>query len=496
MRGLTAGAVALLIVLSTVSQSAAQVPTDAGVAAEEAPSVHDQLAAFVADAGLDGAGAPEALPRFEQAIQSTAALAQSPDEGIQPAAVCTTQMFNDPEDRLILDGAVYGLDYDCDTRVWVGGALTYDAWFDDELAYFILALDTDANPATGCGGDDYHVVGSYDAGLDAGVARTPSCDALTWTVAGPAGIGSPSADFIAVAFDHAVIGSPTSMAWSAHLSDIYVAGEDAMPDSGKHTATVPGAPPQGPTSGYWMVGSAGAVYGFGAANVHAPAIASPTVAMTARPGGGYWVLTTNGAVHARNAPHYGNANPGQLAPGERFSSISARPQGDGYWIFTDRGRAIAFGAAAHFGDMAATPLNGPVIASTATASGNGYWMVGSDGGIFSFGDARFHGSMGGQRLNQPVVGIAPDLDGTGYWLVGADGGIFAFEANFVGSVPAALAPGQRLNKPVIGALSYGNGYLMVASDGGIFAFSDQPFHGSLGSTPPSSPIVGVAIWKA
>ena len=36
------------------------------------------------------------------------------------------------------------------------------------------------------------------------------------------------------------------------------------------------------------------------------------------------------------------------------------------------------------------------------------------------------------------------------------------------------------------------GYWLVASDGGIFAFGDASFHGSLGSNPPSTPIVGVA----
>jgi hypothetical protein len=40
---------------------------------------------------------------------------------------------------------------------------------------------------------------------------------------------------------------------------------------------------------------------------------------------------------------------------------------------------------------------------------------------------------------------------------------------------------------------YGDGYLMVGTDGGIFAFSDLPFVGSLGSTPPSRPIVSVAV---
>jgi hypothetical protein len=49
-----------------------------------------------------------------------------------------------------------------------------------------------------------------------------------------------------------------------------------------------------------------------------------------------------------------------------------------------------------------------------------------------------------------------------------------------------------LNKPVNGLVAYGNGYLMVASDGGVFTFSNKAFVGSLGSNPPSAPIVGIA----
>jgi hypothetical protein len=114
-------------------------------------------------------------------------------------------------------------------------------------------------------------------------------------------------------------------------------------------------------------------------------------------------------------------------------------------------------------------------------------MVASDGGIFAFGDARFHGSMGGQPLNAPVQSLVPDGDGTGYWLVASDGGIFAFEAPFRGSMG-----GAALNRPVTGMVRYGNGYLMVGEDGGIFSFSDRPFAGSLGSDPPTVPIVSVA----
>ena len=53
--------------------------------------------------------------------------------------------------------------------------------------------------------------------------------------------------------------------------------------------------------------------------------------------------------------------------------------------------------------------------------------------------------------------------------------------------------GTRLNKPVVGRVSYGDGYLMVASDGGVFTFSDQPFAVSWRRDPQSSPVVAIAL---
>ncbi len=182
--------------------------------------------------------------------------------------------------------------------------------------------------------------------------------------------------------------------------------------------------------------------------------------------------------------------PDQVSLG-RPSTIAVLPDGTGYWIFTDRGEALAYGAAPFLGDLAGVPLNGPIVASAPTPTGRGYYLVGADGGIFTFGDATFHGSMGGVPLNRPVVGIAPDPDGVGYWLVAADGGIFSFEAPFRGSLPA-IAP--VLNRPVVGAIAHGDGYLMVASDGGVFNFSDQDFLGSLGDRPPPTPVTAVAAF--
>jgi hypothetical protein len=259
-----------------------------------------------------------------------------------------------------------------------------------------------------------------------------------------------------------------------------------------------------PGSGYWMLGIEGAVYTFGTApdcGNALPALMNGDYAVDIEPfpdGTGYWVLQSRGYVDAVYCDDSfytkGYENNGifsdRLGPTEVGVSLSATPDGGGYWVFTNLGRVIPFGNAQNFGDMSSVALNGPVLGSVATPSGNGFWMVASDGGIFSFGDAQFYGSMGGRQLNQPVMSMAPDPDGRGYWLVASDGGIFAFDAPFYGSMGST-----RLNRPIAGMVASptGGGYLMVGADGGIFSFGDVPFHGSLGATPPFFPISAVAV---
>ena len=247
-------------------------------------------------------------------------------------------------------------------------------------------------------------------------------------------------------------------------------------------------PVPAPPAGYWMVDSAGSVYGFGESKWAGNAATSGVSHLEPTPSrNGYWIVNRAGQVFAfGGAPWLGNAT--GLAAGETVSSLSSTASGKGYWLFTSRGRVLRFGDAGFFGDLSGRALNGPVIGSVATPTGRGYYMVASDGGIFSFGDAHFFGSTGGIRLNQPVNGLVPTPTGRGYWMVASDGGIFAFgDASFRGSMGAT-----RLNKPVVGMVRYGNGYLMVGSDGGIFDFSDKPFLGSLGGTPVPAPIVSVA----
>ena len=160
--------------------------------------------------------------------------------------------------------------------------------------------------------------------------------------------------------------------------------------SGSGTATSndppvgPGSRQPAPTtaSGYWALGSDGAVYNFG----DAPALGH----------------TVNGAV-----------------------DLEPTPTGKGYYTVASDGGIFAFGDAKFLGSMGDTTLNAPVQSLVPDADEKGYWLVASDGGIFAF-DAPFKGSLGGVKLNKPVVGMV--RYGDGYLMVGADGGIFNFSS--------------------------------------------------------------------
>lgn len=381
-----------------------------------------------------------------------------------------------------------------------------------------LLVDTDANADTGCNGFDLAYVNFTGFEFSQWVGRRgvfevpmPSCDRDAWSFEQATGVGIAgnsgmslrielmrgSRWIIAVAN---IDGSGYDEAWTSfYVSTVEI-------ECGANRVTAYEA-----ADGYRLIGIDGSMWAFGSVTLDRHACLTG--------------LGRNRIVDFEYVP-VGGADPdgwvairasGSLARSKGTGRVSAPPpwsvgaievvavmpivEGDVWggkmWVVYDNGavRGLATDGAAplNHGDLAHLQLAGPIIDAVIAPDGLGYWLVGTDGGVFSFGSARFAGSMGAVALNQPVVAMVADPDGAGYWLVAADGGVFAFDAPYVGSVPAALPAGRRLNRPIVGMAPYGNGYLMFAADGGVFNFSDRSFAGSLGDSPPAVPIVGVAV---
>jgi hypothetical protein len=201
-----------------------------------------------------------------------------------------------------------------------------------------------------------------------------------------------------------------------------------------------------------------------------------------------WVGAGSGPRTCNQSTLPGVAPPAP-APAGPAVGMTARPQGDGYWVAYADGSVTTGGSAEYFGSAAGLPLAAPVVGMAATMTGRGYWLVARDGGIFSFGDAAFRGSTGAMRLNKPIVGMAADPDGDGYWFVAADGGVFSFDAPFFGSTGAI-----QLAQPIVAmaATVTGHGYWLAARDGGIFTFGDAAFSGSAVGFDTNDPVVGMA----
>lgn len=201
-------------------------------------------------------------------------------------------------------------------------------------------------------------------------------------------------------------------------------------------------------AGYWAVREDGAVFGFGLSAYlggvsHLP-LTGPIVSMAAtRFGDGYYLLGSDGGVFSFGAPFYGSTGNIQLA--KPVVAMATNPAGDGYWFVATDGGIFTYGPDTVFHGsvpqvLAGQPLNQPIVGMAPTSTGNGYWLVAADGGIFAFGDAVFYGSipgvlLPGQALNAPIIGIVATPSGRGYWMIASDGGVFQFgDAPFFGSL--------------------------------------------------------------
>jgi hypothetical protein len=274
---------------------------------------------------------------------------------------------------------------------------------------------------------------------------------------------SHAALLLAVALVAALLGlAPPAGAQSVDRVDAFGSAVDRGSPGATATNRVVGMAAH-PDGGYWTTTARGEVNSFGApfhGSLGGTALARPIVAMAATPSGdGYWLVGSDGGVFAFGAAGF-HGSTGALRLNQPVVALAPTPSGGGYWLVARDGGVFSFGDAAFHGSTGGFRLNQPIVGAAADPETGGYWLVAADGGVFAFG-APFDGSAGGTPLRSPVVAIVAEPGGRGYWLAAADGGVFTYGgAPFAGSSADARSP-----EPVtaMAAAPGGGGYWLLRS---------------------------------
>ncbi len=206
------------------------------------------------------------------------------------------------------------------------------------------------------------------------------------------------------------------------------------------------SPTPATTNGYWLVGSDGGIFSFGAAQFYGSTgslhLQRPVVGIVPTADhGGYWLNASDGGVFSYGDTQFYGSIPG----------LGIHPAGSGQ----------------------AHSLNAPIVGMVPSVDDNGYFMVASDGGVFAFGDAHFAGSCPGiGGCAGAAVAVMPDSSGNGYWLVTATGNVYTFgDAAYFG------APGHGTVTSAV-ATPDGKGYWILLSNGQVLNYGDAANLGS------------------
>lgn len=169
---------------------------------------------------------------------------------VDTAAVgdCGDARATDPDEGMFIDiGASVAL-ADCDGTIGAG-IDTYDAWFDDELDFAAVSLDTDRNSSTGCFGFDYTIIVINESASFPGVIFEESAACDTGNEVGAAtGVRTEDPYFLAIFWNAASIGSPPAFAFTTATKSIYSEDIDFAPNPGatQPVLTITGAEPPRP----------------------------------------------------------------------------------------------------------------------------------------------------------------------------------------------------------------------------------------------------------
>ncbi|MGA2933071.1 MAG: hypothetical protein ABSE98_13410, partial [Acidimicrobiales bacterium] len=172
-------------------------------------------------------------------------------------------------------------------------------------------------------------------------------------------------------------------------------------------APIVGMVPTSTGQGYFMVASDGGVFAFGDARFEGscPGIggcAGAAVAvMPDNTGNGYWLVTSTGSVYAfGDAPFYG-ASPPSTVP---VVDAVATPNGHGYWLLYANGVVANFGDAGSLGGpLGYVDFYNPATAIFPTKDGLGYWVASARGDVFTYGVAPFLGGLAATGLNGVII---------------------------------------------------------------------------------------------
>jgi len=132
--------------------------------------------------------------------------------------------------------------------------------------------------------------------------------------------------------------------------------------------------------GYWLVASDGGVFSFGSAAFEGSTgeqpLNAPIVAMAAA-SSGYWLVAADGGVFAFGQAPFAGSLGGQSLDAPIVGMASA-PGGDGYWLAGADGGVFAFGDAVFHGSLASSgtpPPQFPIGSISAQPDGGGYWLL-------------------------------------------------------------------------------------------------------------------------
>ena len=297
-----------------------------------------------------------------------------------------------------------------------------------------------------------------------------------------------------------------------YVTGTYSGAASFSGSSGMATLVVT-APTAAPTAtspaqhGYWLVGSDGGIFSFGAAQFYgstgALILQRPVVGITPTANdGGYWLVASDGGIFSfGNAGYYGSIPGLGFAPAgstnpKRLNApiVGMVPSADGagYFMVASDGGVFAFGDAKFEGSCPGIGgCSGAAVAVMPDASGNGYWLVTATGHVYAFGDAVNYGAPGPQSV--AVTAAVRTKDGAGYWLLFANGVVAPFgdAANLGG--PAGAVGGLN-SASAIFTTSDGGGYWVASANGSVYTYGDAPNDGSEAGQHLNGSIIAATGW--